>query len=257
MRIFVCVKPAPDTAAKIKVSPGAKEIDKGVKYGLGPYDLRAVSRALALREAAGGEVVAVCAGNPNKGENEARKGIKEALALGVDRGVLIPDTQPENRDPLAVAKALAAAIQAEGAFDLVFFGRQAVDDQALSVGPMVATVLGVPCVTDAVGIEVQDGKALVKRAAEGRVQTIEVTLPAVITGQRDLGEEKYPKLKEILAANKKPIAEFAFSWPAPAYEVVALAPPPEPVAGKIVGNGPDVVPELLRLLQEEAKVLSF
>jgi len=258
MKIFVCVKPVPDTAAKIKVGADGKHIDpSGVKYELGNYDSRAVARAVALKEASGGELVVVSAGNAGKGESEARKRLKDVLALGADKGLLIPDEAYENRDPLAVAKALAAAIQAQGGFDLVITGRQAVDDQALSVGPMLATLLGVPCVTDVVGLEVQDGKAQVRRAAEGRTELLEVTLPAVITAQRDLAEEKYPKLKEILKANKKPVEEFAFSWPEAAYEVTALSPPPEPQAGKIVGQGPDAVPELLRLLQEEAKALTL
>lgn len=255
MRVFVCVKPVPDTAARIKVGGDGKTIDpSGVKFVLGPYDARCVAKALELR--GDGEVVVVSAG-AGSGESDANKRIKDALALGANRGIYIPDPAAENRDPLAVAKALAAAIQAEGGHDVILCGRQAMDDQALSVGPMLATLLGIPCVTDAVGLEVSGGKAVVQRAAEGRVETIEVTLPALITGQRDLAEEKYPKLKDILAAKKKPVASFDFTWPASTYEVVSLAPPPEPVAGKIVGEGPDAVPELLKLLQDEAKALSF
>ena len=258
MRIFVCVKPVPDTAAKIKVGADGKHIDASVKFVLGPYDSRCVSRATALRDAAGGdaEVVVVSAG-AGKGESDAKKRIKDALALGCNRGINIPDDGAENRDPLAVAKGLAAAIKGEGGHDLIFCGRQAVDDQAMSVGPMLATLLGVPCVTDAVSIELGEGKATVVRAAEGRQETLEVTLPAVITGQRDIGDEKYPKLKDILKAKKKKVATFEHSWDAPKYEVTALNPPPEPAAGKIVGEGPDAVPELLKLLQDEAKALTL
>ena len=259
MRIAVCIKPAPDTTARIKVHKDGARIDPdGVKFNLGPYDSRAISRALALRGApsATNEVVAIAAG-ASTGEGEGKKRLKDALALGCDRGVFVADTAPENRDPLTVAKALVAAIKSLGQTDLVFCGRQAVDDQALSVGPMIATLMGLPCVTDAVSCEVTGGKATVKRMAEGRVEVLEVTLPAVITGQRDLGEEQYPKLKEILAAAKKPIVDFKFDWPAASYTVTGLTPPPEPVAGKIVGEGPDAVPKLFELLQREAKVLSF
>jgi electron transfer flavoprotein beta subunit len=259
MRIVVCLKPVPDTAARIKVHKDGTRIDpEGVKFVLGPYDARAIAKAIELRGPAGGgnEVVAISAG-ATSGEAEAKKRIKDALALGADKGVFIPDPTPEGRDPLATAKALKSAIDTLGGVDLVFTGRQAVDDQALSVGPMLATLLGVPCVTDAVGLEVQAGVARVRRAAEGRTEVLEVTLPAVITGQRDLADEQYPKLKEILAAGKKPITEHKFDWPQPAYKVVTLSPPPEPAAAKIVGKGPDAVPELFRLLQSEAKVLSF
>ncbi len=259
MRIFVCVKPVPDTAVKIKVHKDGGRIDpSGVKFELGSYESRTVAKSVELRDAHdGSELIVVAAGNPDKGENEARKRIKDVLALGADRGILIPDETPENRDPLAVAKALAAAIKNDGDFDLVLCGRQAVDDQALAVGPMLATVLGVPCVTDAIFIEVTGGTATVKRSAEGRVETLEVTLPAVITGQRDLAEEKYPKLKEILKAKKKKVDKFEFEWPEATYQVTALESPPAPAAGKIVGNGPDAVPELLDLLQNEAKALAL
>lgn len=259
MRIVVCLKPVPDTAARIKVHKDGQRIDPdGVKFNLGPYDARAIGKALALRGAPGGanEVVALSAGAA-AGEGEAKKRLKDALALGADRGVFVADPAPENRDPLATAKALVAAIKGLGQVDLVLCGRQAVDDQALSVGHMVATLLGLPCVGDAVSLEVTGDKATVKRAAEGRVEVLEVTLPAVITGQRDLADEQYPKLKEILAAGKKPIADHKFDWPAAKYKVTGLVPPPEPVAGKIVGEGPDAVPKLFELLQKEAKVLSF
>jgi electron transfer flavoprotein beta subunit len=259
MRIVVCLKPVPDTAARIKLHKDGTRIDPdGVKFDLGPYDVRAVAKALELRGAAGAgnEVVIVTAGAAS-GPAEAKKVIKGALALGADRGVFVADPTPENRDPLTTAKALAAAIGSLGQVDLVLCGRQAVDDQALSVGPMLATLLKLPCVTDAVGMEVTGGAAVVKRAAEGRVEVLDVTLPAVITSQRDLADEQYPKLKEILAAGKKPIADFKFDWPKAAYQVASLAPPPEPVAGKIVGEGPDAVPKLFDLLQREAKALSF
>jgi electron transfer flavoprotein beta subunit len=258
MRFVVCLKPVPDTAARIKVHKDGSKIEPdGVKFVLGPYDSRVIAKAIELRgKNAGSEVVAISAGAAS-GEAEAKKRIKDALALGADKGVFIADPTPENRDPLAVAKALTAAIKSLGGHDIVFFGRQAVDDQALSVGPMVATMLGLPCVTDTVGLELDGGKAKVRRAAEGRTEVLEVQLPCAITGQRDIQEEQYPKLKEILAAGKKPITDFKFEWPAPAYQVTSLQAPPEPVAGKIVGKGPDAVPELLRLLQSEAKALSF
>lgn len=259
MRIVVCLKPVPDTAAKIKVHKDGTRVDpEGVKFVLGPYDARAIAKAIELRGApgAGNEVVAISAGAAG-GEADAKKRLKDALALGADRGVFIADPTSENRDPLAVAKALAAAIKGLDGFDVILTGRQAVDDQAMSVGPMVATLLGVPCVTDAVGMEVSGRTVRVRRAAEGRTEVLELELPCVVTGQRDLAEEQYPKLKEILAAGKKPIADFKFDWPTPAYQVVTLSPPPEATAGKIVGKGPEAVPELFRLLQSEAKVLSF
>ena len=254
MRIFVCVKAVPDTASRIKVGADGKSIDQGgLKWTLGPYDARCVIKAVQLKQQhAGSEVVAVSAGF-GAGDREAKKRIKDALALGCDRGVWIADDKAENRDPLLVAKALAGAIKAEGQWDLVLLGRQAVDDQALATGPMLATLLGAPCVTDAIGLEVAGGTAKVTRMAEGRQEKLEVQLPAVITGQRDLADEVYPKLKEILDAGKKKIADQKPAWPEPHYTVTKLSPPPERKAGKIVGEGPDAAPKHLDLLQNEAK----
>ncbi len=260
MNIIVCVKAVPDTATKIKVAANGVKIDpEGVKYVMGPYDARACAKAIELRDALGAathKVIAISSGG-SEGERDARKRLKDALALGADKGIHIPDPDPELRDPLSVAKALAAAIKAQPDVKLVFFGRQAVDDQCLAVGPMVAALLGLPCVTDAVALEVSGDKAVVTRAAEQRIETIEVGLPAAISAQRDLAEEKYAKLKDILASGKKPIETFKFDWPAPAWEVRRLAPPPARTAGKIVGQGPDAVPLLLDLLQKEAKALTL
>jgi len=259
MQIIVCLKPMPDTnTPRIKIAANGQKIDMdGVKFACGPYDLRAINRAVKLKEGSPGSTVIAMAAGTADGERDAKKRLKDALALLCDKGVFIPDPDPEHRDPLSIAKALTAAIKAQGKTDLVFFGRQAVDSQNLAVGPMTAVLLGWPCVTDAVGIEVSGETARVTRAAEGRVDTLEVKLPAVVTAQRDFGEEQYARLKDILAAGKKPIDTFAFTWPAPSWEVKKLLPPPARQAGKIVGEGAAAVPKLLELLQNEAKALTL
>src|SRR2546421_21081 len=134
MQIAVCVKAVPDTATRIKVAANGQKIDQdGVKYALGPYDARACAKAIELRDALKGDskVIAIAAGFGD-GERDAKKRLKDALALGADKGVFIADPDPEHRDPLSVAKALAAAIKAQGKVDLVLFGRQAVDSQGLA-----------------------------------------------------------------------------------------------------------------------------
>ncbi len=264
MQIVVCLKPMPDTnTPRVKIAASGQKIDMdGIKFACGPYDLRAINRAVKLKEgAAGSTVIAMAAGSAD-GERDAKKRLKDALALLCDKAVFIPDADSEHRDPLSIAKALAEAIKAQGKTDLVFFGRQSVDSQNLAVGPMTAVLLGWPCVTDAVSIEMAGGTgsmtaARVTRAAEGRTDTLEVKLPAVITAQRDFGEEQYAKLKDILAAGKKTIETFNYTWPAPTWEVKKLLPPPARQAGKIVGEGPDAVPKLLDLLQNEAKSLTL
>ena len=112
MRVFICIKPVPDTAAKIKISGDGSSIDSSVKFVLGPYDCRAVAKAVEVRDAGGdgSELIVVSSGNPKKGQSEVRKRIKDVLALGADRGILIPDEGYENRDPLAVAQATAIGL---------------------------------------------------------------------------------------------------------------------------------------------------
>lgn len=254
MRIIVCIKAVPDTNASLKVGPDNKTINpQGVKFVMSPYDAVACSKAVELK--GDGELVAVSTGKKG-GEMDAGKRIKDALALGADRGVYIPD-DADHRDSLGVAKALAAAIKAQDGFDLVLFGRQAVDTQALAVGPMVAQLLDIPFVMDITDLQIADGKATVKRTAEGRTETLEVPLPAAFSAQRGLAEERYAKLKDILKAKKKKVEDFAFEFPESTVEVVEMTPPPERKAGTMLTNGADDVPELLRLLQEEAKALSF
>jgi electron transfer flavoprotein beta subunit len=259
MQIIVCLKPMVKTdTPRIKIAADGRKIDMdGIKFDCGPYDLRAISRAVKLKASVPGSTLIAIAAGAADGERDAKKRLKDALALLCDKAVFIPDPEPEHRDPLSVAKALAEAIKAQGKTDLVFFGRQSVDLQNLAVGPMTAVLLGWPCVTDAVGIEVSGATATVTRAAEGRTETIELKLPAVITAQRDLGEEQYAKLKDILAAGKKTIETFNYTWPATTWEVKKLVPPPARQAGKIVGEGPDAAPKLLDLLQNEAKALTL
>jgi len=256
MRIIVCVKAVPDTNATLKVGSDDRTINpQGVKYVLSPYDAVAVSKAVVIKQENDAELVAISVG-ASKGDCDAKKRIKDALALGGDRGVHIPDDEP-HRDSLGIAKALAAAIKAQDGHDVVMFGRQAVDSQSSAVGPMVCELLGIPFVMDCMELSIEGDKAIAKRSAEGRSETIEVKLPAGFSAQRGLSEERYAKLKDILKAKKKKIDEFAFEFPALTAEVVAMKPPAERQAGKIVGTGPEAVGELLRLLQEEAKALSF
>lgn len=257
MKIFVCVKAVPDTSSNLKVGPDNLTINpQGVKYVMSPYDAIAVSKGVTIKgENDGSELFAVSVGGTQK-ESGAEKRLRDALALGADKGFHIVDDS-NHRDSLAIAKGLADTIKAQGDFDLVLFGRQSVDSQSLAVGPMVAQLLDIPFVMDVIDMSVADGKATVKRSAEGRTETYEVPLPAAFSAQRGLSEERYAKLKDIMKAKKKPVEKVEYEFPASTLEVVEMTPPPERKAGKIVGEGVDAVPELLRLLQEEAKALAL
>ncbi|HXV87008.1 MAG TPA: electron transfer flavoprotein subunit beta/FixA family protein [Gemmatimonadales bacterium] len=250
MKICVCVKRVPDTETRVKVAPGGQGIDEaGVKFILNPYDEFAVEEALRRKEAAGGgEVVVVCLG-----PETAQETIRTALAMGADRGVLLKtDARPV--DPLTVARVLATEIQT-GSFDLILLGKLAVDDYNHAVGPMVAELLNLACVTAVAALDLEAGRGKAEREIEGGVEVVEFPLPAVLTVDKGLNEPRYPALKGIMAAKKKPLEIKPVELGPGGLTAVELALPPERKPGRVVGEGPDAVPALIQALRDEAKVL--
>jgi electron transfer flavoprotein beta subunit len=250
MKIAVCIKRVPDSETRVKIAADGKSLDEaGVKFILNPYDEFAVEEALRRRENAGPGEVAVIALGPSA----AQETIRTALAMGADRGVLLQaDAAPA--DGFVTARALAAELQS-GGWDLILFGKMAIDDYNHQVGPMVAELLGLPCVTTVAHLEIADGKGTAEREIEGGVEVVEFPLPAVLTCDKGLNEPRYPALKGIMAAKKKPLEVKPAALAAGGAEVLGLTPPPERKEGRVVGEGAAAVPELMRLLREEAKVL--
>ncbi len=250
MKIAVCIKRTPDTETRIKISGDGKSIDEaGVKFVLNPYDEYAVEEALQLKERVGsGEVVIVSVGGDSSQET-----IRTALAMGADRGVLLK-TDSASIDPLPVAKALADDLRVEE-YDVVLFGKLAIDDYSHATGPMVAELLGIPCVSAVAKLEIADGKGTAEREIEGGVEVVEFSLPAVVTAEKGLNEPRYPALRGIMMAKKKPLETKDVAIPEGGLEVVELALPPERQEGRIVGEGADAVPALIDALRNEAKVL--
>jgi electron transfer flavoprotein beta subunit len=249
VKIVVCIKRVPDTEARIRVAAEGKAIDPaGVKFVMSPYDEFALETALRLKESKGsGEVIVVSVGEANSAEQ-----LRSALAMGADRAVLLKG-QP-TLDGLPTARALADEIRDAGA-DLVLLGMKAMDFDQQQVAPMLAELLELPCVTVASSIEMEGEAAVCHREVEGGIEVLEVSLPAVISVTKGAFEPRYPSLKGIMAAKKKPLEEKPAAVGTAGVRTVALDYPPERQEGKIVGEGPDAVPELVRLLREEAKVL--
>lgn len=250
MKICVCVKRVPDTETRIKIASDGKSIhEAGVKFVLNPYDEFAVEEALALKGKAGeGEVVVVAVGGETSQET-----IRTALAMGADRGVLLK-TDARVVDPLVIAKLLAAELK-DGGYDLILFGKLAIDDYSHAVGTMVAELLGLPSVSSIAHLDLADGKGTADREVEGGVEVVAFELPAVLTTDKGLNEPRYPALRGIMMAKKKPLEVKDVSAGGGGLEIVELALPPERTEGKIVGEGPDAVPALLEALRNEAKVL--
>ena len=250
MKIAVCIKRVPDSETRVKVAGDGASLDEaGVKFILNPYDEFAVEEALRRKEQDGaGEVVVL-----SLGPAAAQETIRTALAMGADRGVLL-QTDRVPADGLVVARALAAELK-DGGFDLVLFGKIAIDDSGHQVGPMVAELLGVPCVTAVSKLEIAGGSGTAEREVEGGLEVVEFPLPAVITADKGLNEPRLPALKGIMAAKKKPLDVKPLQGSPAGVAVLQMTLPPERQAGKIVGEGAAAVPELVRLLREEAKVL--
>ena len=249
MNIVVCVKRVPDTEARIKPAGGGTAIDSaGLKYVVSPYDEFALEAALRAKEAKGaGEVVAL-----SLGDAPAAEQLRSALATGADRAVLLKGEATQ--DGLATARALAAELSAMDA-PLLLFGIKAVDDDQQQVGPMVAVLLDRPCVTAVSEFTVEGDKVVCHREVEGGIEIVEADLPAVLTVTKGPHEPRYPSLKGIMAAKKKPLEEKAAATTGARLKVERIEAPPERPAGRVVGHGVDAVPELVRLLREEAKVL--
>lgn len=250
MKIAVCIKRVPDTELRFTIAPDGKALDtSGLKYEISTFDEYAVEAALRLNEAHGpGEVTVVGLGPAGMAEL-----LRRAMSMGADRAVhLTADDVPF--DGAAVAEALAAALT-EGGYDLILLGRNATDTGSGAVGPMVAHRLGLPCVTAVSKLDIADGRGTGQRVLEGAVETVTFPLPAVLTIDEGLGRPRIPSLKGIMGAKKKPLDERPAQLGPVRLAVTSLAPPPERPAGRIVGEGADAVPELVRLLRDEAKVL--
>lgn len=248
MKIAVCVSHVPDTAAKINIGSDGKTLDpNGVTFIVNPYDEFAVEEALKTKEKIGGETVAISLGSDANKET-----LRKVLAMGIDNAVLLKDDS--YRDSFSVAKALAEEIKAQNA-ELVFFGKQSVDFDNSVVGQLTAEILGYNCISVVVSFSLEGNKISCEREIEGGKEIVETTLPALITAQKGLNEPRYASLKGIMAAKKKEILEKQPAAVNNSVEIISMKRPAPKQAGKILGTDATAVPELVRLLREEAKVI--
>ncbi len=248
MNIAVCVSHVPDTATRIVIGKDEKSIDTaGVTFIINPYDEFAVEEALKTKEKLGGEVIVFSVGGDSNKET-----IRKALAMGADRGILLKDDQP--RDSFAVAKALADEIKNQNC-ELVFMGKQSVDFDNSITGQITSELLGYSCVTVVVDLKIEGNKIIAEREIEGGKEVIESELPAVITAQKGLNEPRYASLKGIMAAKKKIIEEKPAIKVENLTEIIKMKKPNAKNPGRILGTDSSAIPELVRLLREEAKVI--
>jgi len=249
MNLVVYITQVPDTAARVKIGADERQIDEqDVTWVVNPYDEFAIEAALQIKEAGEGTVTAIGVGPERIGT-----ALRSCLALGCDEALHLKTADPVD-DPLQQARLVARALT-DRPCDLVLTGKQSVDDDTQAQGPMIATLLEMPCVTEITSLELSDGGVEVSREVEGGMQTLKLVLPALLTTQKGLNEPRYASLKGIMAAKKKEIATIESEPGEAGFETVRLSLPPARPEGKIVGEGPEAVVELIRLLKEEAKVL--
>jgi electron transfer flavoprotein beta subunit len=209
VNIIVCVKQIPDPetpAAAFKVDAAANKVvpAQGVSPVISPFDAQAVEAALRIKDKQGSGTITVL----SMGPASARDAIKHGLAMGADEGVLVSDPALENADAFVTAKVLAAAIQKIGGWELVITGRQAADwDQGI-VPSGIAQILGIPAVTVAKSVDATDGKVTVTRVLADGFETVEATLPAVVTVSNELGDPRYPQLRQIMMAARKQVTTY-------------------------------------------------
>jgi len=258
VKIAVCIKRTPDSESRFKIGSSGASIDEaGLKFDIDDFASYAIEVALQLNEKQGpsashqgtpGETVVIAVG-PDLVQETLRK----AMSMGADRAVqLKADTIPY--DGLAVAKALAAELKS-GGYDLVLFGKHAFDTSNGVVGTATAELLGIPCVTAATKLEISNGRGVARRELEGAAEIVEFPLPAAVTIDEGIARPRYPSLKNIMAAKKKPLETKPAQLGDVRVTVKKMELPPDRPPGRIIGEGVAAVPELVRLLQTEAKIL--
>ncbi len=249
MKILVPIKRVIDYNVKVRVKSDESGVDlANVKMSMNPFDEIAIEEAIRLKEAGiATEIVAISIG-PAKAQDQ----IRQALAMGADRGLLIKTD--DDVEPLGVAKLLKAVVDEESP-ELVILGKQAIDDDSNQTGQMLAALLGWAQGTFASKVEKDGDKLNVTREIDGGLQTVSLTLPAIVTTDLRLNEPRYASLPNIMKAKKKPldikeVGDYGVDV-APRLETVKVTEPPKREAGVIVES----VAELVEKLKNEAGVL--
>ena len=250
MNVLVCVKRVPITGGRITLTPDEQEIDtRYLGFTISPHEECGVEEAVRLIEGHGGASVVLTLGPP-----EAEEQLRDAMALGVDRAVLL-ETDGADWGPIATARAIARAIldeeTANGVFDLVLFGNEAADSGDYQVGVRVAHALGRPCITGAKAIEVGERGVVARREVSGGWEVFELPLPAVLTVNEGLNLPRYPSIPGRLKSKKKPVERIAPERAPDGQRKLGLVLPPGRAKQAVVlGSGPETAPKVVQVLRK-------
>ena len=245
MKLLVCISKTPDTTSKIAFTEGNTKFDEnGVQWIINPYDeWYALVRAIEMKE----QDPAVTIHLVTVGEADAEPIIRKALALGGDEAIRI---NIQSNDSFVVASQIAA-IAKEGAYDLILTGKETIDYNSACIGSMLSGLLDLPCVSLANQMTLNGNTASVKREIEGGEETCEVTLPAIVSCQKGMAEQRIPNMRGIMAARTKPLKVVEPIAVQATTSIKNYDLPPAKSGVKLVAA--DNVEELVRLLKEEAK----
>jgi electron transfer flavoprotein beta subunit len=257
MKILIFMKQVPDTASPVTVSNNQVDASKIDKYAASPYDEYALEQALQLKDKDATTRITLVTMGPAR----VREMIMQGLAMGADDAAIIKADNAGELDGLATAHVLAAAARHIG-FDLIFAGVKGVDDDQGWVGIAMSELLGLPLVNGARSTTAAGGSVRVQRDVEGGKETLEVSLPAMITSSQAT-EPRYPTLKGIMGAKKKPVQEMTIESLGvapdllkPRVQMVKLDMPPGRQAGRLIAGEPgEQVAQLVKALREQAKVI--
>jgi electron transfer flavoprotein beta subunit len=256
MKIYVCVKHVPDSAAKITITANNR-IDESVTFLMNPYDEHAIEEAARLKkQVVAAEIIAV-----SVGKADAANTIQSALAMGADRGLLVTtDNQP---DSLVTARALRAAIEQDGLADIIFTGKESIDSEGFQTMHRLAAAMDMPAASGVESFALEQGRVLVECDLEaGAREVIEMSLPCVIGCGKGLNKPSYPTLPAIIKARKKEVQQIDLQSlniekPAGRIEVLELKPAVEERRPQEVKGTPqEIADELVRILEEEAKIIN-
>jgi electron transfer flavoprotein beta subunit len=245
VRIVVCVKRVPITGGKMVLTADEQALEtKHLGFTISPHEECAIEEAVRIVEGDGGEVVVL-----TLGPAEAEEQLRDCMAIGADRGILL-ETQGEEWDAQATAAAIVEAIDGEEPFDLLLFGNESADAGGYQVGIRVAHALGLPIVTGLKKIELRDGGVRCERDVGGARDVYETTLPALLTVLEGLNLPRYPSVPGRLRAKSKPLARMPVSPPPPQLEKLRLVVPEgQGKQAEILGEGAGAATRVVELLQ--------
>ncbi len=251
MNIAVCVKQVPDTASQLIISGDNKSIDEsGIKYEINPFDEYALEEALRLKDKDETIKITIISLGPER----VKQSLTKTLAMGADEAIHI-ETNEVIDDCINIATIIANEIK-KNQYDLILFGKKSVDQDNNQVGIMIGEINKISCISNCSEFKIEGKKIIANREVEGMVEVFESELPAIITHEKGRNELRYPSLKDLMAAKKKPINTIKVETNIDKRsELLKLEYPEKREEGVIIGEDKSSVTELIRILKEEKKII--